>query len=68
MWLEILGFKDLLKKWWIEIVVEGSTSFIFAQKLKLLKDRIVKWKKEEFREGEWSQKIVMSKQDGEAGS
>lgn len=29
-------------------MVEGLASFIFAQKLKFLKDRVIRWKKEEF--------------------
>lgn len=48
MWLELLGFIDKVKGWWEESVVEGSTNFIFAQKLKFLKERIVNWKREEF--------------------
>lgn len=39
MWLEVLGFREELK---------GSTSFVFGQKLKLLKERILRWKREEF--------------------
>lgn len=29
-------------------MVEGSANYIFAQKLKMLKERILKWKKENF--------------------
>lgn len=48
MWLEVPGFVGRLKSWWKEEVEEGSTSYKFAQKLKLLKQRIVKWKRKEF--------------------
>lgn len=47
MSLEISGFVEMAKGWWKECVVEGSASYKFAQKLKLMKDKIVKWKKEE---------------------
>lgn len=41
MWLELPDFKDLLKKWWSEIVVKGTASFMLAHKLKCIKERIV---------------------------
>lgn len=45
-WLEVPGFMERLKGWWRGFDVEGMTSFIFAQKLKLLKECIVRWKEE----------------------
>ena len=37
MWLKDEGFKEVLRKWWEEIQVSGSTSFILNEKLKALK-------------------------------
>lgn len=51
-WLEVPGFVERLKNWWKEEVEEGSTSYNFAQKLKLVKQHVVKWKREEFGEVE----------------
>lgn len=48
MWLEIPGFLEKLKGWWRGFVIEGSASFIFVQKLKMLKECIMRWKREEF--------------------
>lgn len=39
---------EKLKLWWTGFKVDGSASFSFAQKLKMLKECIVKWKNEEF--------------------
>lgn len=50
MWLKIPGFVEKVKLWWKEFVVEGSASFLFVQKLKHLKEKIVKWKNEVFGE------------------
>lgn len=60
MWLEILGFLEKLKGWWRGFVIEGSASFIFAQKLKLLKECIVWWKREGCRRFD-SRKLVCLK-------
>lgn len=48
MWLEIPGFMKKLKGWWEAIHIEESASFRFAHKLKILKDQVIRWKKEEF--------------------
>lgn len=48
MWLKIPGFLDKLKLWWTRFRVDGTTSYMFAQKLKMLKERIMTWKREEF--------------------
>lgn len=48
MWLEISGFKEKLKSWWVEISVSGTTRFVFGQKLKNLKSKFLQWKKTEF--------------------
>lgn len=45
----ILVFPLLFKvEWWQEEVEEGTASFMFSQRLKLLKEQIVTWKREEF--------------------
>lgn len=48
MWLEVPGFREKIRKWWEDMIVEGSAGFVFGQKLKLLKEKIVQWKNEEF--------------------
>lgn len=48
MWLEILGFKEKIKDRWKETDVSGLASFVFGQKLKILKEKILRWKKLEF--------------------
>ena len=40
MWLKIEGFKDLLKTWWEQDSFSGSSSFILAEKLKVLKSKL----------------------------
>lgn len=49
MWLEVAGFKELIKEWWMGFEVNGSASYRLAQKLKMLKFRIIQWRKEVFR-------------------
>ena len=40
MWLEVEGFRDLIKRWWEEVRVEGYSSFVGAKKLKVIKAEI----------------------------
>ena len=40
MWLKLEGFKDLLKSWWEGDNFSGSSSFILAEKLKVLKSKL----------------------------
>lgn len=42
MGLKVEGFKDLLKRWWMEYDFRGAYSFILVVKLKALKSN---WKK-----------------------
>ena len=44
------GFSNLIKKWWEEVEVEGFASFVFARKLKFVKQGLKKWNKEVFRD------------------
>ncbi|RVW15593.1 hypothetical protein CK203_077716 [Vitis vinifera] len=37
MWLKEEGFKEVMRKWWEGIQVNGSASFILTEKLKALK-------------------------------
>ena len=48
MWLEVEGFRDLIKRWWEEVRVEGYGSFVVAKKLKVVKAEIKKWNREVF--------------------
>lgn len=50
MWLEVPGFIEKVKEWWEAEVEEGSTSFMLGQHLKLLKEKICRWRKQEFGE------------------
>ena len=42
------GFKEMLRKWWKGIWVNGSANFILAEKLKTLKPILRSWNKEVF--------------------
>lgn len=46
--MEIPGFKEKISSWWEEMRVEGSASFIFGEKLKILKEKVIQWKRKEF--------------------
>ena len=43
MWLKVEGFKDIMKSWWEEDNFSGSSSFILAEKLKVLKFKLKEW-------------------------
>ncbi|XP_026438254.1 uncharacterized protein LOC113336795 [Papaver somniferum] len=47
-WLEHPSFKDLMFFWWNSMCFEGSSSFIFAKKLQMLKSILKGWSKETF--------------------
>lgn len=48
MWLQQEGFGAMIKQWWQGYLVNGSSDFILAQNLKLLKKDLVIWNKEVF--------------------
>ena len=48
MWLKMEGFKDLLKSWWEGDNFSGSSSFILAEKLKVLKSKLKEWNRDIF--------------------
>ena len=43
MCLKVEGFKDIMKSWWEEDNFSGSSSFILAEKLKVLKFKLKEW-------------------------
>lgn len=43
MWLLAWGFADRIRLWWPSYHVEGSPSFMFATKLKMLKGDLQQW-------------------------
>jgi hypothetical protein len=48
MWLKKEGFGALVKQWWDSYQFQGSPSFIFARKIKVLKMDLKKWNEEVF--------------------
>lgn len=48
MWLSTDGFMVLVKGWWDSFEFRGNPSFILAQKLKALKDKLKVWNKDVF--------------------
>ena len=47
-WIEVEGFRDLIKRSWEEACVEGYASFMVAKKLKVIKAEIKKWNRDVF--------------------
>ena len=48
MWLKTKGFMDRVQSWWNRHSFVGTLSFVFAKKLKALKQDIVQWNSREF--------------------
>ena len=48
MWLLLNGFKELVRKWWTEYIVTGTSSHCLAEKLKALKKDLGEWNKKVF--------------------
>lgn len=48
MWLKTDGFIDRVQSWWNRHSFSGTPSFVFAKKLKALKEDIVRWNRLEF--------------------
>lgn len=48
MWLKAEGFTEKVQSWWDSYQVDGTPSYIFAQKLKALKGDLKKWNETEF--------------------
>ena len=48
MWFLDPNFLNNIKTWWAQDSCDGSKMFIFIQKLRMLKDHILKWNREQF--------------------
>ena len=48
MWLKTDGFVDRVASWWNRHSFSGTPSFVFARKLKALKEDIIQWNRQEF--------------------
>ena len=48
MWLKMDGFVDRVDSWWNCQSFSGTPSFVFAKKLKALKEAIIQWNCQEF--------------------
>ena len=59
MWLKVEGFKDLMKSWWEGDNFSGSSSFILAKKLKVLKSKLKKWNKDIFNRVEFLKDLAL---------
>ena len=59
MWLKVEGFKDLLKSWWEGDSFSGSSSFILAEKLKILKAKLKEWNKDIFGRVEYRKDLAL---------
>ena len=59
MWLKVEGFKDLLKSWWEGDNFSGSSSFILAEKLKVLKAKLKEWNKDIFGKVEYRKDLAL---------
>ena len=59
IWLKVEGFKDLLKSWWEGDSFNGSSSFILAEKLKILKAKLKEWNKDIFGRVEYRKDLAL---------
>ena len=48
MWLKTDGFVDRVDSWWNCHSLSGTPSYVFAKKLKALKEDIIQWNRQEF--------------------
>ena len=48
MWLKSDGFVDRVNSWWNRHSFSGTPSYVFAKKLKALKEDIIQWNHQEF--------------------
>ena len=61
MWLKVEGFKDIMKSWWEEDNFSGSSSFILAEKLKVLKFKLKEWNRDIFGRVEFRKDLALNK-------
>ena len=59
MWLKVEGFKELLKAWWERDTFNGSTSFILAEKLKVVKSKLKEWNRDIFGRVEYRKDLAL---------
>ncbi|RVW12312.1 Transposon TX1 uncharacterized 149 kDa protein [Vitis vinifera] len=60
MWLKVEGFKDIMKSWWEEDNFSGSSSFILAEKLKVLKFKLKEWNRDIFGRVEFRKDLALN--------
>ena len=48
MWLKMDGFVNRVDSWWNRHFFSGTPSYVFAKKLKALKEYIIQWNRQEF--------------------
>ncbi|KAG5616485.1 hypothetical protein H5410_016309, partial [Solanum commersonii] len=53
-WLRVEGFKEKVQQWWGAFVVNGRPNYILAEKLKMLKERLKEWSRNN--RGNWKQR------------
>ena len=53
------GFKELLKAWWERDTFNGSTSFILAEKLKVVKSKLKEWNRDVFGRVEYRKNLAL---------
>ena len=59
IWLKVEGFKDLLKSWWEGDNFSGFSSFILAEKLKVLKAKLKEWNRDIFGRVEYRKDLAL---------
>ena len=59
MWLRTKGFVERVQFWWNWHSFVGTPSFMFAKKLKALKEDIVQWNRREFGNVECQKKHLL---------
>ena len=59
MWLNVKGFKDFLKAWWEGGNFNGSTSFILAEKLKVVNIKPKEWNRDVFGRVEYRKNLAL---------
>jgi len=52
VWLEMEDFPHLVKAWWAQLHISGSSSYVLAKKLNLLKFKLKDWNRNFF--GTWT--------------
>ena len=48
MWLKTNGFVDRVDSWWNRHSFSGTPNYVFAKKLKALKEDLIQWNHQEF--------------------